>query len=76
MARRKTGRGSDSGNDTPPLPLAVSIPEAIRLTGISRSSLYREIEAGRLRSCKAGKRRLIPTTALSEWLAALPTSGA
>jgi excisionase family DNA binding protein len=39
---------------------AVSIVEATRLTGLSRSTIYELIRAGRLRSVKVGRRRLIP----------------
>ncbi|MGE3335756.1 MAG: helix-turn-helix domain-containing protein [Rhodospirillaceae bacterium] len=53
-------------------PLAVGIREACDLLGIKRSTLYREISAGRLLPVKAGKRTLLPTSELRRWLAGLP----
>ena len=50
---------------------AYSIPEAVQITGVGRSRLYQEIESGRLRSVKVGRRTLIPANAIDEWLAAL-----
>jgi excisionase family DNA binding protein len=54
-------------------PLAVSVTVAARLTGLSRSTLYAEMAAGRLAYAKVGKRRLIPTEALLDWLNAATT---
>lgn len=44
--------------------LAYSIAEASSLTGIGRTTLYRLMDRGELRSCKIGRRRLIPAQAL------------
>jgi len=57
-------------------PLAVSILEGCRIIGVKRSSIYREIAAGRIRALKAGKRTLLPMESLRAWLAALPPSNA
>ncbi len=57
-------------------PLAVGISEAGRLIGIGRSSLYRELCAGRLQAIKAGKRTLLTMASLRAWLASLPKSKA
>lgn len=52
--------------------LAYSIPEFQQLTGISsRTGVYQEINAGRLKTVKCGRRRLIPLEAVKEWLAIL-----
>lgn len=49
-----------------------SIPEFQQLTGISsRTGVYQEINAGRLKTVKCGRRRLIPIGAVNEWLALL-----
>ncbi len=48
--------------------LAVSPNEAARLLGLGRTSIYVELGAGRLKSVKVGQRRLIPMTALHDWL--------
>jgi excisionase family DNA binding protein len=40
-------------------PLTVTVPEALRLTGLGRTSLYRLIEEKKLRRVKVGSRTLI-----------------
>ena len=55
-------------------PLLDSIDQAVTRLGISRSLLYAEINRGRLRSVKVGKRRLIPRDAQRDWLASLPAA--
>jgi excisionase family DNA binding protein len=44
----------------------LSIAEAARALGIGRSALYSEMAARRIRSVKVGRRRLIPSSAISE----------
>jgi excisionase family DNA binding protein len=44
----------------------LSIEQAARALGIGRTSLYSEIGAGRIRSVKVGRRRLVPSSAISE----------
>jgi excisionase family DNA binding protein len=44
----------------------LSIPEAASRLGIARSTVYEAIAAGRLRSIKLGRRRLVPESALGE----------
>lgn len=39
---------------------------AADLLGIGRTALYGEIQAGRVRSMKIGRRRLIPSSAITE----------
>jgi len=46
----------------------LSVDEAARHLGIGRSALYSELAAGRLRSLKVGRRRLIPSSALAEFV--------
>lgn len=55
-------------------PITVGIPDACRITGLARSSIYREIAAGRIKAVKAGKRTLLPMDSLRAWLASLPQS--
>lgn len=57
-----------------PEPIADSPKVAAKRCGIGRVKLYAEIAAGRLRSVKCGKRRLIPRDAQAEWLANLPAN--
>ena len=44
----------------------LSLEQAARALGIGRSALYSEIGSGRIRSVKVGRRRLIPSSAISE----------
>lgn len=44
----------------------LSIAEAAEAAGISRTLLYAEIGAGRVRTIKVGRRRLVPASALAE----------
>jgi excisionase family DNA binding protein len=67
-----TGRAAEQAHPT--LPLAVGIPEACKLTSLSRSRLYGELRSGNLKACKSGRRTLIAMSELSRWLAALPTT--
>ena len=57
-----------------PDPLAVSVNQAARSTGISRSRLYEEMRAGRLIYAKLGARRLILMDDLRDWLRVLRDS--
>jgi excisionase family DNA binding protein len=47
-----------------PPPLAYRIDDAVKASGLSRSTLYDLISEGRLRSVKVAGRRLIPADAL------------
>jgi excisionase family DNA binding protein len=47
----------------------LSINEAAAVLGVGRSSLYRELGAGRLRSLSVGRRRLIPASAITDYAA-------
>ncbi len=53
---------------------ALSIPEAVEVTGVSRSTLYREIRDKRLKAIKVGRRTLVGREAIDEWLAAMPAA--
>lgn len=55
-------------------PLAVSITHAVKLTGVSRSELYRVLAKGEVRARKAGRRTLIEYVSLREWLDRLPAA--
>lgn len=47
-------------------PLAVRIPDAVRMTGIGRSKLYELIASGELVSIKIGRCTLVPMESLRE----------
>ena len=53
-------------------PLTVTIPEAVRLSGLSRSELYRQLSAGRISARKSGSRTLILWATLKAHVEALP----
>ena len=44
----------------------LSVDQAAQALGIGRTALYSEIGAGRIRSVKVGRRRLVPSSAISE----------
>jgi len=47
----------------------LSVDEAGRQLVIGRSALYAELAAGRLRSLKVGRRRLVPSGAIAGYVA-------
>jgi excisionase family DNA binding protein len=47
------------------------VTEAMRLLSLSRSVIYNQIRAGRLRSVKEGSARLIPADAIADYVALL-----
>jgi excisionase family DNA binding protein len=49
--------------------VAYSVEEVRRALGIGRNTIYDMIAMGRIRSVKAGRRTLIPATALEAYLA-------
>jgi excisionase family DNA binding protein len=51
-------------------PRALRVEEAAKLLGIGRSLAYRLVREKRLRSVKAGHRRLVPVAAVDEFLTA------
>jgi excisionase family DNA binding protein len=57
------------------IPIAVSIAEAVRMVGLGRTSLYAAIAAGKLKTRKAGRRTLVETAALRQFIETLPESG-
>lgn len=61
MARMDTNTASSPSS----LPrFAFSIAESEAVSGLSRSSLYRLIAAGKLRTVQRGRRRLVPSAEL------------
>ncbi|HRK97417.1 MAG TPA: helix-turn-helix domain-containing protein [Alphaproteobacteria bacterium] len=51
--------------------LSYTIDQAANVTGLGKTKLYEEINRGRLRAVKAGKRTLIPHAAIQDWLQSL-----
>lgn len=53
-------------------PLAVPMSKAPDWLGISRSKIYEEIAAGRLKAVKCGSKTLVPYASGQAWLQGLP----
>jgi excisionase family DNA binding protein len=53
-------------------PFGFTINDAVKASGIGRTTLYQEIKAGRLRAVKRGRRTLILADDLRQWLETLP----
>jgi excisionase family DNA binding protein len=51
-----------------PHKLGYTVIEAVALTGVSRTRLYQENRAGRLKFVKVGRRTLVTRTDLEAWL--------
>ena len=54
-------------NSVPENALALGIRDAAAMTGLSRSTVYRFIKAGEIRTFKIGYRRLITMAELQRW---------
>lgn len=51
--------------------VTLSVEEVMNATGLSRQTVYDEINGGRLISFKLGRRRLISRSALESWVSAM-----
>lgn len=47
------------------------IPEAMQMLSMSRTVIYEQIRAGRLRTVRQGRTRLVPAGAIAEYVALL-----
>lgn len=54
-------------------PITLTIPDAVKATGMSRSAIYEALKRGDLTARKAGRRTLISFAELEAYLASLPT---
>jgi excisionase family DNA binding protein len=54
----------------------LSVDEAGAALGLGRSKIYGEIAAGRLRTIRAGRRRLVPAAAIVSYIRALEEANA
>lgn len=54
-------------------PMAYTIREAVAVSGVSRTSIYRAIQDGDVVARKHGRRTLILVDDLRNWLEKLPT---
>lgn len=53
-------------------PISITIPDAVRATGRSRTSIYEALKSGELSAKKAGRRTLISYSSLKNYLDKLP----
>ena len=49
----------------------ISIPEACKMLGIGHWSIYQQISQKKLKTVKIGKRRLVSTRAINEYITSL-----
>ena len=71
-----SGGGSEAPCASLMEPFAVRVIEAARLTGESRSSIYRSIRKGELDALKSGAATLVTVASIKRRLANLPRFGA
>lgn len=64
------GMDNQQQSRSAPEPLAVSMAEAARRLGVSRTFLYEEVGRGRLPTIKLAKRRLVAVADLGNYLCA------
>ncbi|MCZ4342881.1 helix-turn-helix domain-containing protein [Sphingomonadaceae bacterium G21617-S1] len=53
-------------------PISITIPDAVKASGMSRTSIYEALKRGDLSARKAGRRTLIAFADLEAYLARLP----
>ena len=52
------------------VPLTYSIAQTMEVLNLSRATIYAEINEGRLRTYKVGRRRMVSHNALTDWVKA------
>lgn len=56
MHRRGSGASLTTGDDRPPIePIGVRVPDASRMTGLGRSTIYELIASGDIEAAKVGR---------------------
>jgi hypothetical protein len=53
-------------------PLTITIPDAVRVSGLSRSEIYRRLGTGDIEARKSGSRTLIVWASLKAYIDCLP----
>lgn len=49
-------------------PISVTVPVAVRITGVTRTKLYEAVRAGKVATYKVGRSRLIDVKSLREFM--------
>lgn len=62
-----------TGNAEVPAWRLYGVQEAMHLLSMGRSAIYEQLRSGRLRSVRQGRRRLIPASAIKEYVELLLT---
>ncbi|MEQ7008714.1 helix-turn-helix domain-containing protein [Actinopolymorpha sp. B17G11] len=62
---------TDIAGGTHEVPELFRVPEAMKILRMSRTVMYEQIRAGRLRSVKQGRSRLITAAAIRDYVALL-----
>ncbi|MDF4250454.1 helix-turn-helix domain-containing protein [Streptomyces sp. WMMB303] len=62
---------ADLEGSTSPAPVLYRVSDAVRATRLGKTRVYELIRTGRLRTVKEGRVRLIPASALREYVALL-----
>jgi excisionase family DNA binding protein len=70
-ARPDSGKAVDAASADVGTRALYRVSEAMRLLSLSRSVIYNQIRAGRLRSVQEGATRLIPADAIADYIALL-----
>lgn len=71
MHRRGSGASLTIGDARSPLePISVRIPEASRMTGLGRSTLYELIASGDIEAAKVGRATVIMVESIRSFLSA------
>lgn len=66
---------ANAGEGAPMEPISVRIPEAVRLTGVSRSRLYELMRDGEIQYAKVGSSTLILVDSLRSFIRSRRLSG-
>jgi excisionase family DNA binding protein len=64
-------RNDTAGYGEPPKPRLLSIKQAVCELGISRTAVYELIAVGKIKTVKIGRRRLISSEAIEDFIAGL-----
>lgn len=63
--------GEATGPDQGPPPRLYRVDDAARMLSMGRTAIYELIRSGRLRSVKEGRMRLVPASAIADYIALL-----